>query len=92
MVAPGLWYHRPSASNTITHLYWLCNPYFADDVNLMTRTEAEFNDVTTRLEIVSKLYWIKISIEKTKILLNSLKEYCGGDGDVRWSSIILVAC
>lgn len=53
----------------------LCNLQFGDDIDLIVGTEAELQDVNTRLETVWSMYGMGISIEKRKILLNSLKEY-----------------
>lgn len=42
----------------------LYNLRFVDDIDLKARTEAELQELTTRLETMSRLYGIKISIKK----------------------------
>ena len=49
----------------------LCNLRFADDIDLMGRSEKELQDLTTRLENSASSYGMEISSEKSKILVNS---------------------
>ena len=49
----------------------VCNLRFADDIDLMARSEEELQDLTTRLETSANAYGMEISTEKSKILVNS---------------------
>ena len=49
----------------------ICNLRFADDIDLMGGSEAELQDLTTRLEETSTAYGMEVSAEKSKILVNS---------------------
>lgn len=52
----------------------ICNLRFADDIDLMGKSEAELQDLTTRLEEVARAYGMEISAEKSKILVNSINK------------------
>ena len=49
----------------------LCNLRFVDDINLMEGSEAELQDLTTRLERIVEAYGTKVSLEKSKVMVNS---------------------
>lgn len=49
----------------------ISNLRFADDIDLMGKSEAELQELTTRLEEVARSYGMEISAEKSKILVNS---------------------
>ena len=49
----------------------ICNLRFADDIDLMAGSEAELQDLTTRLEKAAGRYGMEISSEKSKIMVNS---------------------
>ena len=52
----------------------LCNLRFADDIDLIGRTEKELQELTTRLEKSASAFGMEISSEKSKILVNSNTE------------------
>ncbi len=49
----------------------LCNLRFADNIDLMGGSEAELQDLTTRMEKSSSQYGMEVSSEKNKITVNS---------------------
>ena len=49
----------------------ISNLRFADDIDLIGKSEAELQELTTRLEEVARAYGMEISEEKSKILVNS---------------------
>jgi hypothetical protein len=52
-----------------------CNLRFAEDIDLMSGTETELQELTTKLENVIKLLRMEIKIDKRKILVNSHNDY-----------------
>ena len=52
----------------------LCNLRFADDIDLIGRSEEELQDLTSRLEKSASAFGMEISSEKSKILVNSNSE------------------
>ena len=51
----------------------LCNPQFADNINLLGGSEEEFQQSTESLEKTADGYGMEISSNKSKILVNSIK-------------------
>ena len=49
----------------------ICNLRFADDIDLMGKTETELQELTSRLDNAANKYGMEISAEKSKILVNS---------------------
>ena len=49
----------------------ISNLRFADDIDLMGKSEDELQELTTRLEEAARAYGMEISAEKSKILVNS---------------------
>ena len=50
----------------------ICNPRFADDVDLMSGINGEFQDLTNRLVDRATAYGKEVSTEKKKIMTNSM--------------------
>ena len=46
----------------------ISNLRFADDIDLMGKSEAELQELTTRLEEAARSYGMEISAEKSKVL------------------------
>ena len=49
----------------------ICNLRFADDIDLMGKSEHELQELTTKLDKAASNYGMEISSEKSKILVNS---------------------
>ena len=49
----------------------ICNLRFADDIDLMGKTEKELQELTSKLDNSASKYGMEISAEKSKILVNS---------------------
>ena len=49
----------------------ICNLQFADDIDLMSSSSGEFQDLTNRLVDRSTAYGKEVSTEKRKIMTNS---------------------
>lgn len=48
----------------------ICNQRFSEVIEFITETEAKLQDLTTRLETVSRSYEMEISTDASKILAN----------------------
>lgn len=51
----------------------ISNLHFADDIDLMGKSEGKLQEITTRLEEAARAYGMEISAEKSKILVSSHK-------------------
>ena len=51
----------------------LCNLWFADDINLLGNSEEDLQQLTQRLEETAAEYGMKMSFNKSKILVSSIK-------------------
>ena len=52
----------------------LCNLRFADDIALLGGSEEELQQLTERLEMTAAGYGMEVGSDKSKILLNSIKQ------------------
>ena len=51
----------------------LCNLRFADDIDLLGKSEEELQQLTQRLDGIAAEHGMEISSDKSKILVNSIK-------------------
>jgi hypothetical protein len=51
------------------------NLRFVDDIDLIAGSESELQELTTKLETVTKNYGMEINIDKSKILINSYDDH-----------------
>ena len=52
----------------------VCNLRFADDIDLMGGTNNELQDLTNKLSNKANAYGMEISVEKSKIMVNSTND------------------
>ena len=51
----------------------VCNLPFADDIDLMSSSNGELEDLTNRLVVRATAYGMEVSTEKSKIMTDSTK-------------------